>query len=178
MNRLLPAMIATLLLACSGDSSDERKDAIVPAVEAVQARSGALPLRERFSGMVRAENQVAIRAEIDAPIMEVFVRSGEAVRRGQPLVRLDDRRPREQLRQAEANVRLTEGAAAESAARVRELEVQLVRTRQLAEQQLVSSVELETLQAQMAAARASAEQAAARIEQARAAVREQQSELG
>ena len=34
-----------------------------PPVEAVQARSGALPLEERLNGVVKARNQVAVRPE-------------------------------------------------------------------------------------------------------------------
>lgn len=173
----LVAGCGLLILACGGSDESERPAAIVPAVEAVQARSGALPLRERVSGTVRAENQVAIRAEIDAPIVEVYVRSGDTVERGEPLVRLDDRQLRDQLRQAQASVRISEAAAAESDARVAELQGQLSRTRRLAEQQLVSVADLEALEAQVGGARASAREAVARIEQARATEQERQSEL-
>ncbi|HEX2165526.1 MAG TPA: efflux RND transporter periplasmic adaptor subunit, partial [Thermoanaerobaculia bacterium] len=147
-------------------------------VEAVEARSGTLPLSERLSGVVRAENQVAIRPEIEAPVVEVWVRSGQAVERGQPLVRLDDSALADQLRQAEAAVRLAEGSAVEARARTTELEAQVVRTRVLAAQDLVSQLELETQEAQLAAALAVAEQAAARVEQARATVAERRNARG
>ncbi|MGH9457095.1 MAG: biotin/lipoyl-binding protein, partial [Thermoanaerobaculia bacterium] len=116
-------LAAALLLVggcAAGEAETREQTRPVPLVDAVQARSGAIPLSERVSGTVRAENQVAIRAEISAPIVEVMVRSGAEVRRGQPLVRLDDRDVREQLLQAEASVRLAEASAAEAAARVGE----------------------------------------------------------
>lgn len=174
----LPLSLAAVLAAggCGGEDAEEAVAA--PPVEAVQARAGTLPLEERLSGVVRAENQVAIRPEIEAPVVEVWARSGQAVERGQPLLRLDDSALRDQLRQAQAAVRLAAGSAAEAQARVAEIEAQVVRSRVLAAQDLVSEVELETQEAQLAASRAIAEQAAARVEQARAAVAERRSALG
>ena len=60
------------------------------SVEALPARTGGLPLEEAISGVVRARNQVAIRSEISAVVVEVLARNGDAVSAGQPLVRLDD----------------------------------------------------------------------------------------
>lgn len=175
---LLPLSFALAVVAagCGGEAAEE--EVAPPPVEAVEARAGNLPLEERLSGVVRAENQVAIRPEIEAPVVEVWVRSGQAVERGQPLLRLDDSALRDQLRQAEAAVRLAEGAAAEAQARVAELEAQVVRSRVLAGEDLVSEVDLETQEARLAAARAVAEQAAARVEQARATVAERRNALG
>jgi HlyD family secretion protein len=165
--------------ACGGAGGQERGDEeerAPPAVEVVEARAGSLPLEERLSGVVRAENQVAIRPEIEATVVEVLVRSGQAVERGQPLVRLDGEGLREQLRQAEASLRLAEGAAAEARAGVAEVEAQVSRTRALHAEDLMSDMELETQEAQLQAARARAEQAQAGVAQARATVEERRSE--
>lgn len=176
----LPLVLVVFLAGCGGaegDSSGAPTSDRAPAVEAVQAREGALPLSDRVSGTIRAENQVAVRPEIDAPVLEVYVRSGDEVGRGQPLVRLDDSGLRDQLTQAEANVRLAEATAAEANARAGEIETRVARARNLAAQQLVSQQELESLEAQLTAARASARQAAARIDQARASAAERRSAL-
>ena len=170
---------ALFLSACgSGDKSAEQAaDRPAPPVEALQARSGTLPLEERLNGVVKARNQVAVRPKISAHVVEVLVNSGQQVERGQALVRLDDDAVREQLRQAEANFRLTEAAERESQARLAELEAQVVRSRALAEQELVSDLDLETLEARLNAAVASAEQAAARVDEARATVDERKADL-
>lgn len=126
---------------------------------------------------MRARNQVAIRPEIEGRIVEVLVRSGQAVRQGQPLVRLDATEARERLRQSEADVRLAEAAEAAARARVAELGALVARTRALAEEKLVAAQELETQEAQLDALRASADEAAARVELARATVQERQSAL-
>jgi RND family efflux transporter MFP subunit len=149
----------------------------VPAVEAVQARAGTVPLEERLNGVVKAQNQVEVRPEITARVEKVFVRTGASVGRGQPLVELGDDELRERLRQAEASVRLEAAAARGAHARTAEIEAQVVRARALAAESLVSRLELDTLEAQLAAARAAAEQAEARVEQARATVDERRSAL-
>jgi HlyD family secretion protein len=173
------ALLVFLAISCR-DGSDAKPAgdaAQVPLVEAVPARTGALPLSERVTGTVKARNQVEIRAEVESPIVEVYVRGGEAVQKGQPLVRHRDVELREQLRRAEADVQVAEAAARQERARVGELEAQVRRTRVLATEQLVSAADLETLEAQLAAARAGADQAVARIAQARAAADERRSAL-
>ena len=171
-------LLSTLIVAGCGRATEERAtERRLPLVEAVESRLGTLPLEETVNGVVRAGNQVAIRPEIAAPIVEVAVRSGEAVEAGQVLVRLQDGELRERLRQAEADVRLAEAAATEAEARAAEVEARLRRTLALAEQELVSEQELETQQAQLAALRASAAQAVARVEQAMATADERRSAL-
>lgn len=181
MPRTLTPLPLLFLLAglagCGGGGDEARREDLAPAVEALPARRGTLPLEERLNGVVKADNQVAVSAEIEAPILEVLVRNGEAVRRGQPLVRLEGATLRDQLRQAEAAVRLAAAAAQGARARVAEVEAQVVRTRVLAKEELVSQLALETQEAQLAAARAAAEQEAARVEQARATVQERRTAL-
>jgi HlyD family secretion protein len=172
------ALLLASLAACTRHASEEEAaPRRTPLVEAVPARFGALPIEETVSGLVRARNQVAIRPEIAGRIVEVLVRSGEAIREGQPLVRLDAGEARERLRQAEADVRLAEAAAAAARARVAELDARVARTRALAEEHLVAAQELDTQEAQLDALRATADEAAARVEQARAIVEERRSAL-
>jgi RND family efflux transporter MFP subunit len=138
---------------------------------------GRLPLEERLHGAVKARNQVSIRAEVAAKVVEVLVRSGDAVQRGQTLVRLQDDELREQLRQAESNVVLERASARGARARVAEIEAQVVRARELAGQALISRLQLETSEAQLEAARAAAQQAEARVEHAQATVEERRSSV-
>ena len=173
------ALLLTPLLACSpadGDR-DERVDRPPPPVEAVPARSGALPLVEELSGRIRARNQVAIRPEIGATVVDVLVRSGDLVAQGEPLVTLESDPLQDQLRRAEAELRLARGSAAEARARVAEVEAQVSRTRALHAEELMSDMELETQEAQLQAARARAEQAEAGVEQAQATVEERRTAL-
>ena len=170
---LVPLLIlaAALLPSCGqGEAADEEQDSTTPYVEVVEAREGALPLEERVSGIVRARNQVAITPEIEAPILQVFVRNGETVRKGQPLVRQDPSAFSDRVREAEAAVRLARASADEERARLGELQSRVARSRRLAQDDLLSQQDLDSLEAQLAAARASAVQAEARVEQAVAAL--------
>lgn len=177
LGALAPVLVLCLLASCGGvdERSDEREGA-TPAVEVVPARSGALPLEEELSGVVKARNQVAIRPEVAATVVAVLVRDGERVERGQTLVRLDAQGLQDQVRQAEASLRLARGAAAEARAGVAEVDAQTSRTRALHAEALVSDLELETHEAQLQAARAQAEQAEAQVAEARAALEERQTE--
>ena len=60
--------------------------AIIPSVEVIQARLGALPLEERLSGVVVANNQVVLFAEMTSPVVRVAAQNGDFVRQGDPLV--------------------------------------------------------------------------------------------
>lgn len=182
--RLFRVLAPVLALAasaagCGGgvDPAPSAGSAVVPAVEALPAQAGTLPLFDEVSGVVRARNQVAIHPEISGSVVAVRVRNGDQVAPGQELVRLDDGPQREQLRQAEAGLLMAEATAAEVRAREAEVRAQVLRTRALAQSGLVSELDLETREAQLAAAEAQSAQAAARVAQARAAVAERESAL-
>lgn len=179
-----PLVAAWLLLlaACGGSEGQEGRrgfggEGTIPSVEVIQARNGSLPLQERLSGTVKADNQVAIYPEIAASVMKVTAQNGDYVRQGQPLVYLRDTQFRDQLRQAEATLQINQAEAKRAAANLRELKGRLDRTKGLAEKQLQSQQELETLQAQYDAAEATHEQALGRIAQAEATISEQQEAL-
>lgn len=171
-------MLALGPAGCGGESTagarpgGEAAAPIDPLVEAVQAREGSLPLVEQVTGTLRARNQVAIRPEVQGRIVDVLVRDGDAVEQDQPLVRLEPVSVTSQLRQARAGLDVSSASADAARARLAELEAQVVRTRKLAKQGLVSQLELETQEAQFAAAGAAAEQARASIAAARATVAE------
>ncbi len=173
-------LFALYAVSCSGDDNNVNNSAsgqVVPAVEAVQAQFGGLPLEERLSGIVTAGNQVDIYPRISAPVEEVLVQTGEEVERGQPLVRLRDNEYRERLRQAEANLRINLAQERQARASLGEIESQMRRQRVLAERDLTSELEMERLKAQLESAEASLELANAQVEQAESNVEEQKDAL-
>lgn len=179
-NLFAPTLLAfalTLGLGCAQETQLPPKASEAPPVEALPARSGALPLEERLNGVVRADNQMVVRPEVSGRVVEVLVKSGDAVELGQPLVRLEPQGLREQLRQAEAEARQARAAATASKARVAELEAEVTRTRKLAAEELVSALELETLEARLDAAQAVAAQGDAQVEQATSFVDERRFDL-
>lgn len=163
-------------LSACGDSASGgpgRSGMSVPAVEVIQARLGALPLRERMSGTVRAANQVTLYAEISAPVERVAARNGDYVQTGAPLVYLRDKQFQDQLRQVEAALQIAQADAKRTEATLNEIRTRLARTRQLAEREFESDQEVQILEAQTAAAEAAHDQAVARIAQAEANLEEQ-----
>ena len=163
------------LSACT--TSEERSAAgspSAPPVEAVQARVGSLPLVERISGTIRAENQVVLYPEFTGRVAEVFVGDGDTVLAGQPLVRISDDQVREQVRQAEAGYRVNQARLRQAQARLSEADAQTRRSENLNRQDLVSDLEYETLVAQRESAAADVELTEAQLEQAAATLAERQ----
>jgi RND family efflux transporter MFP subunit len=150
---------------------------VIPAVEAVQARYGSLPLTERLSGAVKARNQVELYPQISATVMQVFVQNGDLVSTGQQLVRLRDTEFQEQVKQAEASLQIASAQAKQAEAEFQRVQAELKRSMSLSEQNLISATEFEAIQTQAVAAEASAELARARVEQARATIDERREAL-
>jgi len=178
--------LGLLLAGCGGssDGDDGRGGGrggpgsdTTPAVEAVQARYGSLPLQERMSGTVRARNQVAIYPEVDAPVVAVEAQTGDYVQEGEVLVRLKDDTYRERVRQAEASLDIARADAKSARAELDGLRSRLERTERLAEQDFESRQELETLRSQVEGAEAALERAKAEVQQAEATLDERQADL-
>lgn len=165
-----------IITSCSGSTGKENQlenSAPIPSVEAVQARYGSLPLSERLSGTVIANNQVELYPEISGRIAEVLVQNGQDIQKGAPLVKINDDQYLEQLQQAEASLRIEQARLKQAQARLNELEARYRRTKALAEKELSSALEVETLEAQMASARADVELADAQVDRSRSTVEEQ-----
>ncbi|MDR9364678.1 MAG: efflux RND transporter periplasmic adaptor subunit [Balneolaceae bacterium] len=180
-NKCLLALVVIGVIILQGCGSEENNSGefneVLPAVEAVEAQFGSLPLEERLNGIVRAANQVDIYPEISAPIEQVYVQNGDQVEAGDILIQLRDSEYRERLRQAEANLRISVAQEKQALAALGEVEAEIKRTRVLAERDVASDLELEQLEAQFESAEANYELAQARVEQAEASVEEQRDAL-
>ena len=179
MSRLRCPLTLALLAAFTAGCYDEAAQApmpniTAPPVEAVQARFGGLPLVERLSGTVRADNQVSLYPELSGRITAVRVQDGDSVTAGQILVEINADPVREQLRQAEAGLRIGEARVRQAKARLAELQAQAQRTRSLGARELVSALELDTIAAQVESAAADVALAEAQREQNAATLAEQQ----
>ncbi|UCG61622.1 MAG: efflux RND transporter periplasmic adaptor subunit [Candidatus Zixiibacteriota bacterium] len=176
---VLLTVAAVLFAGCSGGANNNRnnRNRLIPALEAVQARHGSLPLSERLSGVVKARNQVEIFPEISAIVEAVHVQNGDEVERGQPLVSLRDKEFQERLKQARAAHQIAEAQARQAEAKLKEIEAELKRTRALSDKGLVSDAEMETAETKALSAEADAALARARVEQALATVAEREEAL-
>ncbi len=177
------AALIILFAACSGDdesgtnNQQGRGTQVIPAVEAVQARYGSLPLVERFSGNVRSENQVPLYPQISGRVEQVFAENGDFVRKGEKLVQLNDEQAQQQLLQAEAGLRINKARLRQAEAQYSELKSRYDRAKQLAEKNLSSDAEIEQLEAQLISAEADVELAEAQVQQSESLVDERKETL-
>lgn len=176
---LATVMLVSCYSGSDGDNenSGEESGSSIPAVEAIQARYGSLPLSQRLSGTVVARNQVVLYPEISGKISQIHIQTGEAVKKGDPLISLEDRQYREQVEQARANSRINQARLKQAQARYNELESQYKRTKLLSDKNLSSDMEMESIQAKMSSAEADIELAEAQLEQSESSLEEQEDML-
>jgi membrane fusion protein (multidrug efflux system) len=149
---LLPLLLCTLLpvalTACGAGGGEGAADKAPGADKAQEAipvevvRASRRPIAASYTGTApleaRADAQVV--AKTSGVALSVYVEEGQRVRAGQVLVRLDSAR--------------AELQAAQSSAQVRKLEANYARALKLAEEQLVSASDLDTIKYDLANARA------------------------
>lgn len=169
----LLAIFGSFLVSCNNNSGEGgMRNMVTPAVEAVQARVGSLPLEERLSGTVVADNQVEVYPEISGIVEQVMVRNGDTVQRGQALLRIRDTELRERLKQAEAGLQIANARAEQAEASLTQLQAQFDRAKTLAERNLTSQAELDNITAEYTSAQANLSLAKAQVAQAQSSVDE------
>jgi membrane fusion protein, multidrug efflux system len=111
---LLVLAIATALAACSNDAKEPAKaDAKdkrpaqlkVASEDVLTIQSATLASGPVVTGSIQPGRKADLRAEVPAVVLQVLKENGEAVKRGEVLVRLDDTAIRDSLVAAEATVR-------------------------------------------------------------------------
>ncbi|MFZ4480876.1 MAG: efflux RND transporter periplasmic adaptor subunit [Rhodoferax sp.] len=115
MLRLLVLVVTLLasLTACDKfpGKGAKKDDAAAPAKltiapeDILTVQANALSSGPVVTGSIQPERKADLRAEISAVVMQVLKENGDAVRRGDILVRLDQTSIRDNLQSAEANVR-------------------------------------------------------------------------
>lgn len=112
MGRRAAVVLAVAVGACGGDAtangSDEEADtfARVVNVETTAVQSERFVELIRLTGTVEANRDVQVSAEETGVVREILVEKGNAVRAGQPILRIDDRVLRAQVEQARARADL------------------------------------------------------------------------
>lgn len=189
---VIAAIVLSVLSGCK--SPVEEVDPEPVAVEVLKVAKGDIQVTSTLTGRLEGEAEVTVPAKLSAQVVAVRVRVGEKVKAGQVLLELDKKDMSEQVRQAEANLKLAEAslppAAGESAAAasarvaLENAEADLQRIEILKEQGFASEQALEQAKARVAAAAAQYQSildqekaARARYEQAEAALAMARSQL-
>jgi len=93
------------LVACgSREKGEESRPTLVSGVQIETVRLQAVPEFYEATGTIRSATSSVISAQMGGSVLEVRVKPGDRVKRGQVLAVLDDRTPRAQLAGAEAGV--------------------------------------------------------------------------
>lgn len=89
MRRGALLLTVALLVAACGEKPAEKKGAPPTLITVTEAKAVALEVSERTLGTLESVNDPKIGAEIAGKVIEIAVRAGEAVSRGQLLAQID-----------------------------------------------------------------------------------------
>lgn len=117
------------------------------AVGVIEARQQDVPVNLEASGTVASLASVDLRAQTTSTVKEVLIKDGDTVRKGQVLLRFDDRADRANLERARAQLLRDRAAAADA-------ERQFKRAQELKAQNFIAQSAVDTAQANAEAARA------------------------
>jgi len=110
------ALAFVLALTACSKGADSQKAAqaaaplLVSAEDVAVIRSNALTSGPAITGTIQPERRADLRAEVQAIVLEVLKENGDAVKRGELLVRLDSTAIRDALMSAEAAARASQQA--------------------------------------------------------------------
>lgn len=156
--------LAALLAACAGadDGGGDGGGMQMPPTEVnvAQVVNREVTEWDEFNGRFAAVDAVEIRPRVSGYITKIAFDEGAELRRGDPLIEIDDREYKAALNRAEADVRRAQARASKAA---RELE----RARKLVAVRAVSGEELDTRQSELEQAQADVAASAAAAAQAR-----------
>ena len=158
--RASTGVVILALWACGSEADEVPADRSAAQVEVAEARTGALHSTRRYLGTVRAASRAELAAGADGAVLEVSVREGDSVRKGQVLLRVDPRLARAGVQAARADRQAAERGRTQAAAEAERFE--------RAGNRVVSELELERATSQAATREAMQSAAAADLARARA----------
>lgn len=147
-------------------------------VETAEARLRTVTQTVTASGKIQPEVEVKISPDVSGEIIELRVREGDQVSRGELLVRIRPDFYTAQVEQAEANVLQSKANAAQREADLLMAETELERQQGLFDREVISESELQRTRSQYEVARAALAAAQYAVQSAEARLREGQEQLG
>lgn len=100
------------------------------------------------SGYVTARRQATVSSKVTGKVVEVLVEEGKRVEAGQILARVDDTNIKASLRLSEAQLAAAKSALDETRVRIKEAELQLKRTGDLAKASIATQADLDRAEAE------------------------------
>lgn len=162
--------LLVLILIVIALTSANKEEIVLVTTEKVERRT--ITQKVAATGKIQPEFKVVITPEVTGEIVELPVKEGDKVKKGQLLIRIkgdqyiaQKERLEASLQSANANFRIRE-------AELKRIESEYKRMKELHSKNLISDAELETIQTNYLSAKASYESALAMITQSEAQLRE------
>jgi HlyD family secretion protein len=149
--RILPVVL--LAMAC-------KEEVPAPAYQAIPVERRSITVSVRAAGTVQPDTLVEVKSKASGEILDMRVETGQMVRRGDLLVRVDQRTARNSVSQSEAQLEVAR-------ARLANAETQKRRSDELFKSQSITEQELETATLGVANAKAEVVNAQVAVENAR-----------
>ena len=158
-------LCAAALTACNkpeskGDAEPSERTLLISAEDLLSIQSNSLAMGAVITGTVQAARRADLRAEVQAVVLQVLKDSGDRVKRGDLLVRLDDSSIRDSVNSAGEAVRASNQSFEQA-------ERQLQRLKKLRESGMVTTQQLEDTEIRRNNAQSDLAAAQARNAQAR-----------
>jgi HlyD family secretion protein len=159
-----------IILITVAIASASKEEIILVTTEKVERRT--LTQKVAATGKIQPEFKVVITPEVTGEIVELPVKEGDRVKKGQLLIRIKGDQYKAQKERLEANLQSANSNLKIRDAELRRIESELRRVKELHDKNLVSDAELEIIQTNYLSAKASYESAVAMITQSEAQLRE------
>ncbi len=157
MKMLRPFTIATCLVLAA--AAVGAADAVAVRVPTTVVGNTVVQAAMQFDAVLQPVRQATVTAQVGGNVVALRVKAGDTVKRGQPLVRLDDREVR-------ANTARSDAAVVQAEAELRNARQVLERNRALKKEGFISQAAIDSADNQMQAAQAAVRQAQAGRSQA------------
>ena len=128
-------LLAASLLAAGASAAEPTNAPAVPTIAVAALAGGGVA---DFDGVLQPLRQATLTAQVGGNVLALRVKAGDVVKRGQPLVRIDDRDSR-------AGVARSDAAVTQAEAEARNAEVALNRSRDLKKSGFVSQAGVRTV---------------------------------
>ena len=119
---------------------------VIPVNTAVARAASQVPTGSSVldaTGYVVARRMATVSSKTTGKVIEIFIEEGLLVEKGQLLARLDDSIPRAQLQLAESRLGASRAGLSEIRIQIKQAQLDLNRTRGLAERNLASQADLD-----------------------------------
>jgi HlyD family secretion protein len=162
---------AVLVAASVGWAASRRREKPIPIVTETAARRNVTQL-VTATGRIRPAVEVKISPEVSGEIIELPVKEGQVVRKGDLLLRIKPDTYKAQVEEQEAALHSARAATVQHRAELAKAESDQARAEKLSADQLISEADLKTAQTNADVARAALQSALFGIESAEGALRQ------